>query len=349
MGNSVNKIPSISIPFTDAQGRISPIWHEFLRSFIASTVETAAGEETPPGDDIVAGAGLRETGDRVFSVGAGNGISVNADDINVDINGQIGVQARLDDEVLISTPYNNNSIKKTTIRSFVKLNAPGGDDGHVQYNDNGIFGGNSSFTTNGSGQIGISSISTTTANGNLTLDPNGTGRVICDTQIGNSAGGATTRCLSLSGNAVRLYGSSSSSYVDMTSGSGPILVAGTKSLSMGTSNATFQTDLTMSSGYFARNTVATITASTTRTQGQGALTGDINAISTCANANDTVTLPAALSGRSCLVINNGAQTLQVFPASADDLGAGVNTSTTIVAGSRKWFVAFDSTNWEPVI
>lgn len=101
--------------------------------------------------------------------------------------------------------------------------------------------------------------------------------------------------------------------------------------------------------FFFRSVTATITASTTQTQGQGALTTEVNEISVCATANDTVTLPVAIAGKACLVINNGAQTLQVFPASGDNLGAGVDTATTIVAGSRKYFVAFDSTNWEPVI
>jgi len=98
-----------------------------------------------------------------------------------------------------------------------------------------------------------------------------------------------------------------------------------------------------------KSTTANITASTTQTQGQGAITTDIAVIATCANINDTVTLPAALAGRQCLVINNGAQTAQVFPASGDDLGAGVNTATTILTASRKLFVAYDGTNWEPVI
>lgn len=127
-------------------------------------------------------------------------------------------------------------------------------------------------------------------------------------------------------------------------------------------NMTFQTNATVrltigSAGDFAlgndvflrRDVNAGLTASTTQTQGNGVLTADINEISTCANVNDTVTLPTASAGRYCLVINNGAQTAQVFPASGDNLGAGVDTATTITAGSRKLFIAFDSTNWEPVI
>ena len=95
-------------------------------------------------------------------------------------------------------------------------------------------------------------------------------------------------------------------------------------------------------------TTAGITASTTQSQGQGALTSEINEVSICANINDTVTLPGAKAGGKCLVINNGAQTLQVFPASGDNLGAGLNTSMTIAAAAFQMFVAYDDTNWEQV-
>lgn len=95
-------------------------------------------------------------------------------------------------------------------------------------------------------------------------------------------------------------------------------------------------------------TTASITASTTQTQGQGALTSDINEVSTCANANDTVTLPTASAGRTCIVINNGAQTLKIFPASGDNLGAGVDTATTLASGSNVFYVTYDATNWETV-
>lgn len=91
---------------------------------------------------------------------------------------------------------------------------------------------------------------------------------------------------------------------------------------------------------------AAITASTTQTQGQGALTKEVNNVSTCANANDTVTLPAAVAGRRVTIFNNGAQTLQIFPASGDNLGAGVDTAATLAAGSNRSYVAYDATNWE---
>lgn len=91
-----------------------------------------------------------------------------------------------------------------------------------------------------------------------------------------------------------------------------------------------------------------LTASTTQTQGNGALISSYNEVATVANVNDTVTLIQASGGRHCLVINNGANTLQIFPASGDDLGSGVNVATTIASGVNVYFFAINGTNWEQI-
>jgi hypothetical protein len=92
--------------------------------------------------------------------------------------------------------------------------------------------------------------------------------------------------------------------------------------------------------------VATVTASTTQTQGQGALTARINIVLVCANANDTVTLPPAREGQRCTISNKGAQTVQVFPATGDQINSGaINGSTTVTAGSSLSLVAVNATNW----
>jgi len=98
-------------------------------------------------------------------------------------------------------------------------------------------------------------------------------------------------------------------------------------------------------GNIKRSVTAAITASTTQTQGQQPLTADYNQISVCANANDTVTLPPAATGMQIVVTNSGAQTLQIFPASGDNLGAGVNASTTLATTKSAIFQAYDATNW----
>lgn len=91
---------------------------------------------------------------------------------------------------------------------------------------------------------------------------------------------------------------------------------------------------------------AGITASTTQNQGQGALTSQINEISTVGNDGDVVTLLTAVKGITQELINNGANTLQIFPASGDNLGAGVNLSEELEAFESVRYIAIDTTNWE---
>ena len=93
-------------------------------------------------------------------------------------------------------------------------------------------------------------------------------------------------------------------------------------------------------------TNAGITASTTQSQGEEVLLSSLNEVSIVANANDVVTMPTAQAGMTVRIINNGANTLQIFPSSGDDLGAGVNTSVTLASGSNVEYVAYDDTNWE---
>lgn len=94
-------------------------------------------------------------------------------------------------------------------------------------------------------------------------------------------------------------------------------------------------------------TTAGITASVTQTQGQQALVSTLNEVSTVANVNDVVTLPSAITGSCVKIINNGANTLQVFPASGDSVAGGsVDASTTLNSGSNAEYCAFNATAWE---
>ncbi len=88
-----------------------------------------------------------------------------------------------------------------------------------------------------------------------------------------------------------------------------------------------------------------VTASTIQTQGQQPLPGSYNEISTCANNNDVVTMPNSASGEMCIVINNGAKRLQVFPAVGQDLGNGVNQSQLVKAGASVFFVSTSPSAW----
>lgn len=87
-------------------------------------------------------------------------------------------------------------------------------------------------------------------------------------------------------------------------------------------------------------------ASTTQTQGQGTITTAIAYVSTVANANDVVTLPAAVAGRFCEVKNGGANTLQVFPDTGDAINGGaVNASIKLAAGEALVLRAINTTTW----
>jgi len=89
-----------------------------------------------------------------------------------------------------------------------------------------------------------------------------------------------------------------------------------------------------------------ITASTTQTQGQQPLIGKYNEISVVANTDDVITLPAAQAGISAIVRNNGANRLQIFPASGDDLGNGVNNSVKMQPLECVAFFCIDADNWD---
>ena len=88
-----------------------------------------------------------------------------------------------------------------------------------------------------------------------------------------------------------------------------------------------------------------ITASTDQTQGLAVLTHEINEIATCANTSDVVTLPPCSPGMRVMVINSGAETLQIYPSSGDDLGGGANASTTLATTKSAEFIGYNNTNW----
>lgn len=101
-----------------------------------------------------------------------------------------------------------------------------------------------------------------------------------------------------------------------------------------------------SSGYWYNSSQSAITASTTQTQGQGPLTKELNEVSICANANDTVTLPSSAPGMQITVTASGVNTVQIFPALGDRIDAlALNASTTLATGKSKSFTSYNSTNW----
>lgn len=348
MSVTTRTLPSINIPLTDRQGRMSPIWHEFLRSFVAASVDGTI-DTGSPASDVIAGPGLIETGN-TLAVGAGPGVAVNDNDVSVDIVSQTNVQTSLEDEVMIADRSDNYTLRKTTIRSIAELAgaSPGGNTTYVQYNDAGVFAGNVNFTYNGLG----------TAYLGTSLNIGSSINIVSDTldtiHFDGASGINTARIQSDGGGGYTLYSGNSGS--DLVSAyfrnSVPYL-----SIGVGSGNSIQISSLV--GGDYGINIIGAIplrrcmdeavTANTVQSQGESALTRDYNNVTTVANNNDVVTLPGAMRGRYCTVINNGANILQVYPASGDDLGLGTNASVKMNPGETLTWVASNTTSWHQLV
>ena len=88
-----------------------------------------------------------------------------------------------------------------------------------------------------------------------------------------------------------------------------------------------------------------ITASTTQTQGNGQLNSSIVDVNVVANDNDTVTMIDPQSALDHVIMNRGANILQVFPASGHNLGLGTDNPITIQPGGGIWWVGVTTTRW----
>ncbi len=340
---SVNSIPSKSVPFTDSQGRINPIWHEFLRSFVSATVDGTISEDNAT-TTVSAGPGLTGggTGAVTLSVGAGPGIAVNADDVSVDIPSLTSVQPAPDDLVMIADFSDNNALRKTKVSNIVGLSSPGGLDTYVQYNNNSIFGGDSGFTYDGAGNATLTS--GLTFNNGMSLTSGATDKI----QFDGLTGANDPKIISSGTGSYGLYaGTSGFDSANMIVGASAGNITFNLLSTSGDGTIVLTGDSMTITGrvHLMRCISAALTASTTQTQGQGALLSDYHIVNTVANDNDTVTLPPALASQYCMVRNGGANILKVFPASGDDLGAGVNVAITMRPGENYSWVAIDATTW----
>ena len=93
------------------------------------------------------------------------------------------------------------------------------------------------------------------------------------------------------------------------------------------------------------STSATVTAGTDA-QGQGALTSDINIVTTTATSPSGVTLPTATTGRIVTIVNKGTNAINVYPATSAYIDAlSINTSIQIPVNSSLQFIASSTTRW----
>lgn len=89
-----------------------------------------------------------------------------------------------------------------------------------------------------------------------------------------------------------------------------------------------------------------ITAAGTTQATATALTSDYNVVTTVTSTAYGVKLPTAIPGNSVYIVNNGTNTLQVYPASGGSIdGLGVNASYDIQIGGAMEFKASSLTQW----
>lgn len=100
-------------------------------------------------------------------------------------------------------------------------------------------------------------------------------------------------------------------------------------------------------GYTISSINAALSAAGT-TQGTAtALTKDINNVtSSTAGTQLGVILPSAIAGMEITILNNSANTINIYPATSAQINAlGANNPLTLTAGSRSRVVATTSTQW----
>lgn len=86
-----------------------------------------------------------------------------------------------------------------------------------------------------------------------------------------------------------------------------------------------------------------LTASTTQTQGNGALSSHVNVIDTCATDLDTVTAKDFSTVPFQFIVNNSSNVLQIFPESGHNLGQGLNNSMTLAGGKAAMLISTGET------
>ena len=93
------------------------------------------------------------------------------------------------------------------------------------------------------------------------------------------------------------------------------------------------------------STSPSVTAGT-NAQGQAALVNDFNVITNAAFTQSGVTLPTATVGRKIIIINKGANVVNVYPATSAYIDAqAINNSVPLLSGSGIEFNAETTTQW----
>jgi len=116
----------------------------------------------------------------------------------------------------------------------------------------------------------------------------------------------------------------------------------------GSGSLVFATSPSLTTPALSGETFSTSSAVTagTNAQGQGALTSDYNVITTAASNPSGVTLPTATTGRKIVVVNKGANSINVYPATGGTIdGLAANASIAVAVGGTLEFNASSTTQW----
>jgi hypothetical protein len=101
------------------------------------------------------------------------------------------------------------------------------------------------------------------------------------------------------------------------------------------------------SGILQHSVTVGQTANTGSVQGNNPITTEFYEIAVCGNAGDACTLPAAVAGQLVIIVNNGANSADVFPASGDKIdGGSANAAFSLAAGANALFICQDGTDWD---
>lgn len=209
-------------------------------------------------------------------------------------------------------------------------------------NDNLFIGDGCGSSATGVAQgiyIGANVVPTNSATGETIIGNSGTGngtgttKIWGGTNIELDADTISLNSDSLSTTAINLDGNTN--IVGDTAVNGQIII---------------EQELYAQGSVILQKNLVNFTASTTQTQGQTPVSGPLVFVTTCANANDVITLEDVSRGMMLFVKNLGAQTLQIFPASGESInGQAANASITLASGVGTILFGFSATEWHQLI
>ena len=286
-------------------------------------------------------------------------------------------------EMWFDTSSGVNKLKVYNGTAFVDAIPAAGNNTELQFNSSGAFGSSSSLTWDGSflsatqlkstqssgdegGQIDLAkAVTNTTLTTGVSIDVYQNRLRIFETggtsrgyylDISSGGAGAGTQILT-GATAVSSFSAGTTGLTPSTATTGAVTLGGTLAVANGGTGVTTSTgsgsvvlsttpSLTtpaLSGETFS--TSATVTAGT-NAQGQGALTSDYNIITTAAANPSGVTLPTATTGRRIIVVNRGANPINVYPATGGTIDAlAANASIQIAVGGVMMFNASSTTQW----